>query len=96
MVKIRLWSIQNIIIHCLPFPFILYVSLEKMLLLTLPIFPHISITHHGEFEGVGVCRREVDGDSFNSSRLCWTPTGKLALGVVGTLREKTENDKMSD
>lgn len=94
--QIRLLSIPNGIRHCLHFPFISYASFAKILLLTLHIFPHISTTHHSELEGVGVCRGgEVDGTSrFNSSRACWTPTGKLALSLVGTLREKTENDKM--
>lgn len=40
---------------------------------------------------------EVDGTGrFNSSRICWTPTGKLAMGLVGILREKTEHDNMTD
>lgn len=31
-----------------------------------------------------------------SAKVCWTPTGKLALGLLGTRREKTGSDKMSE
>ena len=40
-------------------------------------------------EGVGSVQREADvTGEFNSSRICRTPTGKLALGLAGTLKEK--------
>lgn len=41
----------------------------------------------GEADGIG---------GFSSSKVCWVPTGKLALGLMGTLMEKTENDRMSE
>lgn len=96
LVQIRFWSNQNGRSHCLHFPFILYASFGKMLLLTLHIFPHVSTTRHRLWRSWDV-QGEMDGTgSFKSSRVCWTPTGKLALGLVGTLREKTENNKRSD
>lgn len=83
--------IQNGMNHCLSFPFILQVSFEKRLFLKLSISCHTFLRHVlGVSEGVRSAQREKYVTSaFNSSRVCRTPTGKLALGLVGTLKEKT-------
>lgn len=49
-------TIQREIIHYLRFPFISYASLEKVLLLALHIFLHLSTHVMGGFEGVEMWR----------------------------------------
>lgn len=91
LVEIGLQPIHDGMAHCLGSHLFYRLHLKRCCSNSTYIPMHFYDMSQETLKGEG-----GDIGGFTSLNICWTPTGKLVLGLVGTLREKTENDKISE